>query len=99
MPEVRKKRAAPKGRAEFTQAEIAEIRRLVQQLSEASASRRKHIRQQMRDLGFHISDFGGHEAGFREADLDRLLTRGQISVSDLSDQPARWKRMVRRFTS
>ena len=70
------------GRAEFTQTELDEIRRLLREKNGASVSKQKHLRHQLRDMGFYATDFGYQGHGFREADLDRLLTKGQVRVAD-----------------
>ena len=70
------------GRADFTQAEMDEIRRIVRLKAGASVSRQKQLRHQLRTLDFHIADFGYQGHGFREADLDRLLTKGHVRITD-----------------
>jgi hypothetical protein len=91
------------GRAEFTQAEMDEIRRIVRLKTGASVSRQKQLRQHLRTLEFFITDFGYQGHGFREADLDRLLAKGQVRITDGHIEEAgllgRLRRALRRWWS
>jgi hypothetical protein len=51
------------GRRSFTRAEIEQLRRLIRKKQTADASRQKTLRAQMRQIGFHISDFAADPAG------------------------------------
>lgn len=73
------------GRNTFTQSEIQELRRLILEKQMADRSRQKSLRARMRTIGFYISDFSADSAGFVASDLDDLITRGVITVSD--DEP------------
>ena len=69
------------GRTSFTRAEIERLRALLREKQTADASRQKTLRAQMRRLGFNISDFADYP-GFVVSDLDDLIQRGTITVSD-----------------
>ena len=71
-----------KGRSSFTASEIDQIRELIRRKTRANKSVQKNLRAQMRDLGFYISDFEMSGHGFNEADLDRLIRNGRITVVD-----------------
>lgn len=70
------------GRSAFTREEIEELRRLVREKQTADRSRQKVLRGRMRRLGFYISDFAADSAGFVVSDLDDLISRGVITVTD-----------------
>jgi len=84
-----------KGRSTFTSAELAKIRSLLAEKQRAGRSRQKSLRQQIRDLGFYISDFAANRNGFGPNDLDRLVKTGRIRVtngSSLATGPGIWER-------
>lgn len=68
-------------RSTFTKQEIAEIKQIVREKQTAPADRQKTLRAKLRKLGFYISDYS-HEPGFVESDIDDLIRRGTIGVSD-----------------
>jgi hypothetical protein len=68
-------------RSRFTRAEIAEIKRLVREKQTAPADRQKALRARLRRMGFFISDYAD-EPGFVESDVDALVGRGTITVTD-----------------
>lgn len=70
------------GRSSFTAAEIDELRRLVREKQTADSSRQKTLRARMRTIGFYVSDFTADPGGFVVSDLDALISRGTIAVSD-----------------
>jgi len=70
------------GRRSFTSDEIDELRRLVREKETADRSRQKTLRARMRAIGFYISDFAADSAGFVVSDLDDLISRGVITVTD-----------------
>lgn len=70
------------GRSSFTSDEIEELRRLVREKQTADRSRQKTLRARMRAIGFYISDFAADSAGFVVSDLDDLISRGVITVTD-----------------
>jgi hypothetical protein len=72
-----------KGRDRFTAAEAATIRELLRQVRRAEpGAAQKLLRDQLRAMGFNISDWGGGTAGFTRADFDDLVTRGLITIAD-----------------
>ena len=68
-------------RSTFTVAEIAEIRRIIREKQTAPADRQKALRTKLRRLGFYISDYSD-EPGFVESDVDDLIRRGTISLTE-----------------
>lgn len=54
----------PKGKTEFTKAEIARIEELLKQKSEANPSAQKGIRAKLRNMGFYITDFSESNDGY-----------------------------------
>lgn len=70
------------GRNSFTSDEIDELRRLIREKQTADRSRQKTLRARMRAIGFYISDFAADSAGFVVSDLDNLISRGVITVTD-----------------
>ena len=72
------------GRRSFTHAEIEELRGLIREKQTADRDRQKVVRGKMRRLGFYITDFASDYGGFVVSDLDDLISRGLITVSDAS---------------
>lgn len=70
------------GRNCFTESEINHIRALLREKSSASRSAQKGIRNQIRDIGFYITDFDTSSKGFTVAAFDGLIRRGQIKIKD-----------------
>jgi hypothetical protein len=68
-------------RSTFTADEIAQLRRMIREKQTAPADRQKALRGKMRGLGFYITDYADF-AGFVESDLDDLIARGTIIVTD-----------------
>jgi hypothetical protein len=77
-----------KGRSTFTPSEIDAIRRLLREKVRADRGRQKRLRDQLRSIGFYISDFAEDQTGFSEWDLDQLISRGTIRI-DEETQPSR----------
>jgi len=73
-------------RTEFSRDEIRQIRQLLEEKAGATREQQKSIRQQIRDLGFFISEVGGPDRGFGSTDLDNLLANSEIT----SAPPAFW---------
>lgn len=70
------------GRSSFTSAEIDELRRLIREKQTADRWRQKTLRARMRRIGFYISDFASDYKGFVVSDLDELIGRGTIEVTE-----------------
>lgn len=87
------------GRSEFTQAELDELRRLARLKAGASVSKQKQLRAEMRRLGFFASDFGYTGHGFREPDLDQLINKGQVRLSQGETGRLGWFGRLRRALS
>jgi hypothetical protein len=69
-------------RRSFTSDEMDELRRLVREKQTADRDRQKVLRGRMRRIGFYITDFSDEPDGFVASDLDALIRRGTIVVSD-----------------
>ncbi|MDE6337451.1 MAG: DNA-deoxyinosine glycosylase [Muribaculaceae bacterium] len=69
-----------KGRAKFTSAEIASLRKLIIQKCAASPSQQKSIRSKMRNQGFYITDFVDDITSVEE--FDQLVDSGKIICID-----------------
>ena len=74
----------PVGRSSFTEAEIAELRRLVREKQTAERSRQKALRARMRRIGFYISDFSSDAEGFVVSDLDELVSRRSAQDAEVN---------------
>lgn len=81
--------APVKGRYTFTQAEIAELRRLVREKQTAPRDRQKQLRSKMRRIGFYITDFSFDQQGFVVSDLDELIEEGSVKITDANEEPER----------
>lgn len=64
----------------FTRAAAQQIRVLLADTRRAERSRQKALRQQIRDLGFFISDFSHSADGFTPEDFDDLVSAGTIDI-------------------
>jgi len=70
-----------KGSRVFAREAADRILVLLSQTRRAERSRQKVLRQQVRDLGFYISDWSRPAAGFRPEDFEDLVTRGLITIT------------------
>lgn len=70
-----------KGRSTFTSYEINELKRLINRKNSLPSEQQKAIRDQMRDIGFYITDFSPKK-GFESKDLDLLIHNGVVKISD-----------------
>lgn len=70
-----------KGRDHFTAGEAAEIRRLLGLVRRAQpGTAQKRLRDQLRGLGFYITDWRGDQAGFTRSDFDDHVAGGLVRV-------------------
>lgn len=76
-----------KGRRRFTRDEAAAIRRLLRQKVVAGRDVQKRLRNEIREIGFYISDWSSESAGFTATDFDALVSSGQIEVQGGPDRP------------
>jgi hypothetical protein len=67
-----------KGKKQFSQSEIAELKSLIKERIKADRSRQKGIRARMRRIGFYGSDFGIND--LQPSDFDSLISSGRIKV-------------------
>jgi hypothetical protein len=74
----------------FTKAEAAVLRRLIAEKVVADRSGQKRLRDQMRAMGFYITDYTS-QRGFTVSDFDDLVSRGAIVITDGS--PSRGTRV------
>lgn len=70
-----------KGRSTFTNQEIVELRRLINRKNSLPSDQQKAIRDQMRDIGFYITDFSPKK-GFECEYLDLLIKSGAVKIQD-----------------
>ena len=71
------------GRNKFSQKELKEIGKLLQQKNSVNRGKQKLIRHQLRvDYEFNISDFNEPGKAFGEEDLLEAVKRGAIQVLD-----------------
>jgi hypothetical protein len=76
-------RTRMKGRDHFTSAEADEVRSLLKLVRKAEpGTPQKLLRDQLRAIGFYISDFAGGPAGFTASDFDDLVARGLLRITD-----------------
>jgi hypothetical protein len=69
-----------KGRTEFTEATADRIRVLLSQTRNAIRPQQKALRQQIRDLGFYITDWERPGTGFTVDDFDGLVRSGRVRI-------------------
>lgn len=70
-----------KGKDEFTQKGIEELKRLIVQRNEAPSEKQKSIRNKMRKIGFYGKDDWGI-SNLQVSDLDKLIRDRKIKVID-----------------
>jgi hypothetical protein len=72
-----------KGRDRFSRSEADEIRRLLKRVRRAErGTPQKRLRDQLRAIGFYISDFAGGPAGFTRSDFDELVRDRRVTITD-----------------
>jgi hypothetical protein len=76
-----------RSKVNFSQEEAREIRDLLSRRVHVEADEQKRIRNQIRSLGFYISDFPCRRDGFTVADFDNLVESGAISISHVHANP------------
>lgn len=70
-----------KGRTQFTKEEAHTIRSLLDRKNQYPGKEwQKPIRDQIRSIGFYISDFGA--SSFTSGDFDKLIQYGRIKIVD-----------------
>lgn len=70
------------GRSSFSRQEIDTLREQLRELRRAERGRQKTIRASMRRMGFYITDYATDSQGFTASDLDDLIRRGVIQVTE-----------------
>ena len=63
----------------FTKSEYAELKKLISQKVLADRSEQKRIRDKIRKIGFHYSDFSSKK-GYNVSDLEELVRNKQIKL-------------------
>jgi len=71
-----------KGRSEFDRQTAEQVRRLLSQVRNARPENQKVIRDDIRALGFYISDWDRSSRGFTPDDFDELVRLGRVKVID-----------------
>ncbi len=67
------------GKDTFTQADASRIRYLLyKKVQQSGKAWQKPIRDELRSMGFYISDYGGY--AFTVEDFDRLVIKGRIKI-------------------
>jgi len=69
-----------KGQSRFSRTTADQIRSLLAQTRAAQRSEQKVLRQEIRELGFFISDFNRPATGFGPDDFEELIRSGRIQV-------------------
>lgn len=69
-----------KGSRRFTRSTAERIRQLLGRTRKADRPVQKHLRQQIRDLDFYISDWKRPSEGFGPDDFDALVRNGHIEI-------------------
>lgn len=70
-----------KGRDRFTKSEAGEIKRLLRHIRGEPGTPQKILRDQLRRLGFYISDWADGPRGFTPSDFDCLVSREAITIT------------------
>lgn len=70
-----------KGTDSFSQASADRIRLLLNRTRSSPREDQKRLRQEIRDLGFYISDWSRPRDGFRPEDFDNLVRSGRVRVT------------------
>lgn len=68
-----------KGKTAFTESEINQIKKLINQKLLASSNEQKTIRNKIRIFGFYFSDFSSKK-GYTVHDFDHLIKMGEIKI-------------------
>lgn len=71
-----------KGRNRFTRDEAAQIKQILR--DKIASGNKKHFRDQLRALGFYISDYLYVPTGFAVEDFDRCVAQGLITIMPLT---------------
>ncbi len=71
-----------KGQNTFTSLQIQAIKKLIAEKVGAKPDKQKGIRGEIRNIGFHYSDFSSKKVGYTVADFDALIRLGKIKISD-----------------
>ncbi len=64
----------------FTPREATQIKHLLQQ--KIASGNQKRYRDELRSMGFYISDYARFVAGFSPEDFDSLVAAGTIIITD-----------------
>jgi hypothetical protein len=68
------------GKDRFTEANAARIRALLGELRVAERDRQKRLRDEIRRIGFYISDWERDASGFTVSDFDDLVAHGLVRI-------------------
>jgi len=76
LPHIKKMR-----KTTFTKNEYNELKKLISKKVLAGRNEQKKIRNSIRRIGFHFSDFSS-EKGYGNSDLENLVCSGEIEIQD-----------------
>lgn len=68
-------------RTAFSREELATIKDLLSDIRTSDRDRQKMLRDQLRQMGFYITDYEDDQRGFTASDVDRLVANGAITVT------------------
>lgn len=71
-----------KGRNQFTTSEIDQLREILKAKENTAGKQQKPFRDELRSMGFYITDFDNTNKGFTAEDLDELAKAGIIRIVD-----------------
>lgn len=71
-----------KGRNQFSSKEITLLKRILKDKEDALGTKKKLFRDQLRNMGFYITDFDNSHKGFTQEDLDELIKDEIIKVKE-----------------
>ena len=69
-----------KGKNEFTEIEIENLKNLISEKIIAAPDKQKGIRNKIRNLGFYYSDFSTQKNGYDLNDLQKLIDNHEIKI-------------------
>jgi len=74
-------------RKTFTKTEVEQIKKLITEKLRATPNQQKRIRAEIREIGFHFSDFSPKKDGYNVADFETIIRSGAIKVIGDDVQP------------
>jgi hypothetical protein len=71
----------------FTSLQVQTIKKLIAEKVVATPEKQKGIRGEIRNIGFHYSDFSSKKDGYTVADFEALIRLGKIKIIDGNYKP------------